>query len=30
MVLDAVAAVVFGVPGAIAAFFAAIFSLFGS
>ena len=30
MVLDAVAAVVFGVLGAIAAFFAAIFILFGS
>ncbi|ARQ00912.1 hypothetical protein [Pseudorhodoplanes sinuspersici] len=30
MVLDAIAAVVFGVLGAIAAFFAAIFSLFGS
>jgi hypothetical protein len=30
MVLDAIAALVFGVLGAIAAFFAAIFSLFGS
>jgi hypothetical protein len=30
MVLDAIAAVVFGVLGAIAAFFAAVFSLFGS
>jgi hypothetical protein len=30
MVLDAIAAVVFGVLGAIAAFFGAIFSLFGS
>jgi ABC-type uncharacterized transport system permease subunit len=30
MVLDAITAVVFGVLGAIAAFFAAIFSLFGS
>ena len=29
-VLDAIAAVVFGVLGAIAAFFGAIFSLFGS
>jgi hypothetical protein len=30
IVLDAIATVVFGVLGAIAAFFAAIFSLFGS
>jgi hypothetical protein len=30
MVLDAIAALVFGVPGVIAAFFGAVFSLFGS